>query len=637
MGCQQSKSATQIKRAPTSPMSATSWSNISIPREIMKISNPGERLFQLLSSNKKNSNVWAQTIKLCEKSPKSVLYQDPHSLDTPLHLACRLVAITAASNDNSDATPLDAVRVMIRFSADVASLNKKGYPPLHDAVQPIRNRSNIMTSIHNQAELVHFLIAADYDASLEYLSRSDVRFKSSNVEYQCTPLYHVIANLPDDFVSAPGPTVHLASTIHFPNPSMASTKNLSNFDKPLALLYRRFSRQFDLSEKFFDGDNSRKEVVEHRQMFKMAAMNTWKIILALLDPITDKKKSVHDFYMVHAAVRNECPQDLLRYIIETRPEEVKQVNEKGMLPLHVAANAGPHAPESSYHYKFVIDELLYSYPDGAAVSDKYGRLPLQLAIESGKKWIGGGTKSLHDVYPDAMARVNVDEFPSIKRALSFSTNFVGDMDSTEETVVTNGENGIVKEEHYDAIMMVQKSDVSLGDVVSIMWANEEDGGVQMLGCVAIITLAKRCQNDRNSLRDIGMTAVNTIVNAMKNHPNEVAVQEKGCYALCLVSPSDGYREVSYAASGAIASIVGAMQAHINDGIVQKEACAALSKILIESAEYGNSDRATVIASVSGITAIQNAIGAHPDNDDVQHEASQALETLSSFPDANLPN
>lgn len=421
--------------------------------------------------------------------------------------------------------------------------------------------------------------------------------------------------------------------------------------------------------------------------------------------------------MVHAAVRMDCPPDLLRYVIETRPEEVRQTDERGRLPLHVAASAkciefdsnnennnenehnhNDHDNDnekvmagcaaSKYHYKFVMDELLYSYPDGAASTDADHKLPLQLAVQSGKSWIGGGTKSLHDVYPDAMARVPIGEFPGIKSALSFSTNFgIGDdndndMDSDDGDGDDNSEggsdgNGIVngnatngngkgveKEEHYDAIMMVQKPNANLGDIISAMWANEEDAGVQMLGCVAIANMAnailtsssssssapqassstssststwKKSRSEINgtilpNIRAMALTSVTTVVNAMKNHPNEPIVQEKACIALRLLAPADNYREVSFAASGAAASIVNAMQAHVSDAIVQQEACLALRQIV----SYGGAERATVVASVSGITALQNAIGTHVDDEGVQREACLAIEVLTCFPDANLP-
>jgi hypothetical protein len=229
----------------------------------------------------------------------------------------------------------------------------------------------------------------------------------------------------------------------------------------------------------------------------------------------------------------------------------------------------------------------------------------------------------------------VDEFPTLKSALSFSTNFAEERE--EELKKKSKEEGVdntsfVKEEHYDAIMMVQKPNADLGDVISAMWANEEDGGVQMLGCVAIANTANNAQ-DVSQLRSMALTSVTTVVNAMKNHPNEPAVQEKACIALGLLSPADNYREISFSASGAVASIVSAMQAHVSDAIVQQEASTALCNIV----KHGGPERATVVASVSGFTALQNALGAHPKNLGVQREACMALEALTQYKGANLPD
>lgn len=698
MGCNQSKAidanAHKLDTVPTSPMSAASYRSISLPRDINKISDPGERLFELLllSSNVKSSNdfhdqqlLWARIVKICDKTPVAAQYIDPQTGDTPLHLACRILCKfpfdplrgVDEGNGNSNmngnmngggeaVSPLDAIRTLTRSDPDIAGrTNKKGNIALHEIILA-SSKYHSDASLNHQTQVINLLIAADYETTVEYLSRNDVTFdkdrsrnNSNNIHHNnhnsqrtggCTPLYHAVSSIPDDFSTPPGPTVEFISSLHFPCPHMVSRRNAcpSNHDKPLALLYRRFSRQFDLSEKFFPGDNSREEVVNHRNRYKTAAMNTWKIIIALLDPLADKKKSVSDFFMVHAAVRVDCPPDLLRYIIETRPQEVRQTNEQGRLPLHVASASENDMGGTGYHYKFVIDELLYAYPEACAEKDADNKLPLELAVQSGKTWIGGGTKSLYDVFPDAMSRVRVEEFPRIKSALSFSTNFAEEREAEAEAEEKNpiprnatgggsggaaSTSGIVKEEHYDAIMMVQKPDANLGDIISAMWANEEDGGVQMLGCVAISRIASIHKDDQNMLRSISLTAVTTVVNAMKNHPNEPAVQEKACIALRLMAPSDNFREVSFAASGAAASIVAAMQAHVSDAIVQREACTALRHIV----RYGGADRATVIASVSGFTALQNALGAHPDDVHVQKEACLTLDALTSFPDANLPD
>jgi len=627
-------------------------------------------------------------MKICDMDPTAADYIEPETLETPLHLACRILERfpPSVTMDGITASPVDAMRVLIRCCPE--SLSKTdidGYIPLHYIIphsrrpevshqQQKQKHNPLLNQTQNQVQVFNLLISAEYDSSMEYLSRSDVIF--SPTDGACTPLYHAVSSIQDDFFQHPhpSPTVDFISAIHSACPRTVSIKNRDNWDTPLALLYRRFSRQFDLSEKFFPGDNSRKDVLEHRQRYKSSAMNTWKIIVKLLDPtesgddtVEGSRRNASDFYIVHSAVKLDCPQDLIRYIIETRPGEVSKTDEQGRLPLHIAAAARPvNSPSSdknddggNYHFKFMIDELLYAYPDGAACADRDGKLPLQLAIESGKYWVGGGVKSLYDVFPDAMANVVVEEYPVIKKAMSFSSNFLeehgADADNATEMTdrhdnrgITNSQNEhqkAVKEEHYDAIMMVQNPNSDLGSITSAMWANEEDGGVQLLGCMAITALTNRyapaqtspVSTDSNhpspQLYAIALSAVTTIVNAMKNHPNEPAVQEKACVALLGLASADGYREVSFAASGAAASIVAAMQAHVSDAIVQREACTALRMIV----EYGGADRATVIASVSGFTALQNALGAHPHSVGVQQEACMALEALTAFPDANLPD
>jgi hypothetical protein len=131
---------------------------------------------------------------------------------------------------------------------------------------------------------------------------------------------------------------------------------------------------------------------------------------------------------------------------------------------------------------------------------------------------------------------------------------------------------------------------------------------------------------------IALSAVPAVVNAMKAHPNEPAVQEKACNCLKKMATADGKREVSFVASGAISAIVGAMQAHVGDPVVQEEACGALADIVF----VGGSDRATIVASVSGFTAIVNALAAHPTVKMVQKEGCRALQAVTEYPHANLP-
>ena len=486
-------------------------------------------------------------------------------------------------------------------------------------------------------------------------------------------LYRVMEALPDDISDPLGPTAEFikvlveeggVSACSFGDEAPTDSKKVD--DDVLALLYRRFVRQFDQSERFFEGDNSRKEVVQHREWFKNAAINTFHIVeLLLRRPQSEEEKQQQqqpqNESLVHNAIRaGTCPPDLLRYIVETNLEAVAKKDATGNLPLHYAAGYGApaesltHIPNS--YTKYVIDELLYAYPDGAAVSNSEGVLPIALAVESGKKWIGGGVRSLYEAYPQGLEQSNLNEDHPIIQSLSFNTLDVASVMSEsvmeplegvedEEGTVATGVDGaggrrrkrthrkkINKDESHDAIMFVQKSDAAIRDIVTTMWANEEDAGVQMLGCSAVGRIASEAKTEEE-VASVALMGVTAVVNAMKNHPNEPVVQEKACAALTAMAPVDGVREVSFAASGAISTVVSAMQAHVGDASVQKEACRALRGI----AKKGGADRATVVASVSGFTALVNALGAHPEDEDVQKEACLAMEVLTSFHDAYLPN
>jgi len=685
----------------------------------------------------------------------------PHTLQTPLHLACRLVDV-----DQNQISAKELCRVMdalLRsYPEALEKKDHKGHVPLHYAVAPnlfYANRieaKNTRSACNDYVKgdkndtkngkdqnlcsvnvdrddedwrargiFAQHLFHCNLKAAHTYWQQSDVVFDEESTSHTggssngrnlrtggCSPLYRVLQTLPDDFDRS-GPTVDYINVLlqasywcdegrkealeqdsNYNN--MAGVGNASDGDKPLGFLYRRFTRQFDISEMFFPGDNSREEVVKHREKYKFAAGNTWKIIESLLKPpaqhvedtlalspsstsskIQHQQQQPH-WGIVHRAVQMETPPDLLRYIVETNAQDLTKVDTQGNLPLHYAAMVKPPKPTTSnarpdathfpsFYSKYVVDELLYKFPEAAGMKNANGDFPLTLAVASGKQWIGGGIKSLYDAYPKALGQINLQkkEYLSLRRALSMGCDKeVEDVslndqlsldtaveDEYKETGPTSDEtlpkqatlnasastdNGIIKDEQHDAIMLVQKSNVDCREVSIAMWAYEEDAGVQMLGCCAITRLMNESlkKDGLDSVFHVlthktlqtALTATASVVNAMKAHPNEMIVQEKACTALQLLAAADGQREVSMVASGAVASIVAAMQAHVGDHNVQKEACAAIAAIV----RNGGGDRATVVASVSGVTAILNAIAAHPMSMKVQKEGLNALWQLTKF-------
>lgn len=686
MGCNASKQASPSQGANSLGTAATdqarnsgkSKGNSSVQDDAALLNakiraDKPERLYHLLAKALQVSNapdrsiIYRKVLEHLQEEPMAAKWRNPNNGSTPLHLACRLVDMDTVGNSELFPDLVHIIDTLIASHVEALRVvDATQNFPLHYAIAPTlhfdpyaeepdgEGKSNRPSATYNwkqRAFVVQHLIDADLRAASKYFEQNSIVYDSGDATGGCTPLYRALQTLPDDF-DPTAPTVEYIALIHTTYPHNAGKGNASDGDKPLSLLYRRFTRQFDISEQFFAGDNSRPEVVNHRQRYKTAAGNTWKLIELLLRPV-DLPSPNSPWGIVHCAVQVETPPDLLRYIVETNAQDLTRVDPQGNLPLHYAAASKPPPRGQTSQYpafytKYVMDELLYKFPEAAGMVDAQGRYPLTLAVtaSAGKQWIGGGIKSLYDAYPDALQQLKLEEHPSLTRALSILEDGASDVDKdTSLDEDDDGEKedskderqslqaklkGVVKDEQHDAIMLVQKPGVTIEEVTTSMWAHEEDAGVQMLGCVAIGNMLAN-QAPVEVLR-IALTATASVVNAMKAHPNEVIVQEKACIALQGLAPADGHREVSMVASGAVAAVVGAMQAHVGDAGVQEQACKAVAAIV----RQGGADRATVVASVSGVTAILNALAAHAQVVGVQVAGLKALTAMTYFPHANLP-
>lgn len=143
-----------------------------------------------------------------------------------------------------------------------------------------------------------------------------------------------------------------------------------------------------------------------------------------------------EFRLLHACAGIDwCPPNLLRLLVAAFPGALLEADEDGNLPIHVAAGAffesyrtidadswetGDLEANSGYQ-KTTIDIFLEANPDLAKIPDAEGRLPLELAIESGtedeemsldsssiypghkrwRPWEDGGIGSLLKTYPGA--------------------------------------------------------------------------------------------------------------------------------------------------------------------------------------------------------------------------------------------
>jgi hypothetical protein len=650
MGCKASKPSLKENSLETATIKASNVMSSKGSSAMKSMNTAFDDVYNLLIKAKNREDplvdFWPQVKSLIDSDSRRATYVHPTTKRTPLHIACSMVdlddgVMTSLSDEMilSSYDPCSVVTVIFTLidtaPESISAKDSKGNIPLHYVLSRRGLENTLRLKV--RAQVLAVLTRAKPEVSQAYFLDPATVFDTTETG-RVSPFYHILQTLPNDF-NSDGITVNYISSITSIIPCLTGISNASDGDQPLALLYRRFTRQFDASEKFFPGDNSIPEVVEHRRKYKMAAGNTWKIIETLLrPPVTADSPIVNNdsWRVVHRAIQVETPPDLLRYIIETNAEDLTQPDEYGNLPLHYAAKSIPQQSAfPAFYSKYVIDELLYKFPEAASIPDASGYYPLTLAVHTGKQWIGGGVKSLYDAYPEALGQIDLDAHASLRKALSFgadekeANDATLELDEGEEALTSKG---VVRDEHHDAIMLVQQENIPIFEIVAVMWAHEEDGGVQMLSCVALSRHIDSTKSDLERIR-IALSTIAAVVNAMKAHPNEPVVQEKACSVLKKLACADGYREISFVASGSIAAIVGAMQAHIVDASVQEEACASIAEIV----RRGGEERATVVASVSGITAVINSLTAHPSHEGVQVEACRALKFITDFPEAHVPD
>ena len=130
------------------------------------------------------------------------------------------------------------------------------------------------------------------------------------------------------------------------------------------------------------------------------------------------------FQLLHACAGIDWfPPNLLRLLVTAFPGSLLEEDEDGNLPIHVASgsffesyqtmdasnwDSGELEADSGYQ-KTTIDILLEANSDLARTPDAEGRLPLELALESGntlenkrwRPWEDGGIGSLLDAFPEA--------------------------------------------------------------------------------------------------------------------------------------------------------------------------------------------------------------------------------------------
>lgn len=85
------------------------------------------------------------------------------------------------------------------------------------------------------------------------------------------------------------------------------------------------------------------------------------------------------FSPLHAAFHCEAPIHVIKVVAAKSRDSIKQADDQGRLPLHLAAGRCHDEKEVD----FFINDLLAEYPQAAAIRDVHKRMPLHIAIARG--------------------------------------------------------------------------------------------------------------------------------------------------------------------------------------------------------------------------------------------------------------
>lgn len=180
----------------------------------------------------------------------------------------------------------------------------------------------------------------------------------------------------------------------------------------------------------------------------------------------------HTFRIVHASVGligYGCPPEMIRLAISLHPQQVKEMDEDGNLPIHIAATARSYlatnyagaandkstlaaaaaaavaasdedsmvsdttgvlsffstatVSQTINAFDKVIKILIQHYPESAKVPQgKTGRLPLVMAVEAGYRSWNDGIQTLLSAYPPAIHNQKLFSLPLFPNVLSMVIN-----------------------------------------------------------------------------------------------------------------------------------------------------------------------------------------------------------------------
>ncbi len=446
-------------------------------------------LFYLVKSRN-----WAGVIRRCTSHPKDIVCVEDASGYTPLHFACRLnppdnvvhaLMPGSAIKNNDGAVPLHVaashrcsasvitalVNSTLTKSSPTLSLTKRGRTPLHYASLSFRGLSIEAFKILLEATIAACIAVEEESNKIDDKNNDnddDDDFEWETCE-SCEEQMNAIT-MQDHFGQTPLSLLFkryrervrcVIRMLDQRRTSLSSVTAATAVNDELGGLWLKARLIVCLmAEKRRDGHFSFLDTYEETNGTEASvALEAARWASQRHQNICDddeeeeefdELKTGRKFRLVHSSVSLTgfgCPIEMIRLAISIYPNQVREMDEDGNLPLHIAAIASSFLPSSApsssgcsdedsfisnlsnlshlssnRHPPFdrVIRMLLRSYKMAARIPNgQNGRLPLILAIDARQRTMDDGLRALIEAYPAALETKNFDQklYPHILSTL----------------------------------------------------------------------------------------------------------------------------------------------------------------------------------------------------------------------------
>jgi ankyrin repeat protein len=293
---------------------------------------------------------WSQILARSPVRRREAKYQDADGL-LALHWAC------------SGGPPVDVVKALLQsYPAAARHVDSDGSAPLHFAAHYGGSPSVIHALIH------------------EYPEASSLKDKFGR-----TALYHAVVksagmeNL--RLLVRANPSMAIEPCVPASGTLVSSSRRVSAIREELSPSQR--------TPLFIAWFQARKHLRRGGRALNKAEL--------LLRAVYQLDSPARNFLLLHATIEFDAylPKEIFPYAFEQYPEQVRETDDQGQIPLVVAAqSSSKRAPE-------LISMLLQAFPQGSRVVDQQGRTPLFIAVASGRRW-GEGVRELFEAYPQAL-------------------------------------------------------------------------------------------------------------------------------------------------------------------------------------------------------------------------------------------